>query len=75
MPKKKDDFEARLARLREIVEKLEAGDQSLEDGVALFKEGVKLAKSCRTQLEKARNEVKLLVDGALTDFGAEEDDA
>lgn len=74
MPKKKEDFEARLARLREIVDKLEAGDLPLEDGVARFKEGVELAKSCREQLEKARNEVKLLVDGALTDFDSEEDD-
>lgn len=74
MPKKKEDFEARLARLREIVDKLEAGDLPLEDGVAQFKEGVKLAKSCREQLEKARNEVKLLVDGALTEFDSEEDD-
>lgn len=75
MTRRKDDFESRLARLREIVEKLEAGDLALEDGVSLFKEGLALAKSCREQLEKARNEVRLLTDGAPAEFGAEEDDA
>ncbi|BBD07275.1 exodeoxyribonuclease VII small subunit [Desulfovibrio ferrophilus] len=74
MAKKKQDFETRLARLQKIVESLEAGELALEDGVTLFKEGVELAGSCREQLEKARNEVKLLTDGKLKDFRTEEDD-
>lgn len=75
MAKKKQDFEARLARLKEIVEKLETGELPLEDGVSLFKEGVELAGACREQLDKAKNEVKLLTDGKLAEFSAEEDDA
>jgi len=75
MTKKKQDFEARLARLKEIVERLETGELPLEDGLALFKEGVELAGACREQLEKAKNEVKLLTDGKLAEFRAEEDDA
>ncbi|WP_461211497.1 exodeoxyribonuclease VII small subunit [Desulfocurvus sp. DL9XJH121] len=75
MAKAKDTFESRLARLREIVDKLESRDLPLEDGVALFKEGVELAKACRVQLEKARNDVKILMNGSLADFAAEEDDA
>lgn len=73
--RKKDDFEAQLARLQEIVEKLESGGQPLEEGVELFKEGVALAKSCRERLKKARNEVTMLADGALEAFGVEDDDA
>ncbi|MBU1002844.1 MAG: exodeoxyribonuclease VII small subunit [Proteobacteria bacterium] len=75
MAKKKQDFETRLARLQEIVESLETGELALEDGVTLFKEGVELAGSCREQLEKAKNEVKLLTDGKLKEFHTEEDDA
>lgn len=75
MAKKKQDFETRLTRLKEIVEKLETGELPLEDGVSLFKEGVELAGACREQLDKAKNEVKLLTDGKLAEFGVEEDDA
>lgn len=75
MARKKQDFETRLTRLQDIVEQLEAGDLPLEDGVKLFKEGIGLAKSCREQLDKAKNEVKVLVDGALKEFQSEEDDA
>lgn len=75
MAEKKEDFETRLSRLEEIVERLETGELPLEDGVKLFKEGIGLAKSCRVQLDKARNEVKVLVDGALEEFKSEDDDA
>lgn len=72
--KKKDDFEAQLNKLQEIVEKLEGGGLPLEEGVSLFKEGVALAKSCRERLNKARNEVTILAEGALSEFAPEEDD-
>lgn len=75
MSQDKDGFEARMARLREIVEKLEGGDLPLEEGVTLFREGVALAKSCRERLDKARNEVTILADGVLRDFAPEDGDA
>ena len=55
--RKKQDFEARLARLTEIVETLEREDAPLEKGMALYREGVDLVTACREQLEKARYEV------------------
>lgn len=61
-------FEERLERLKEIVNGLERGDLPLEDGVSLFKEGLELARGCSGQLEKARNEVKVVSDGLLKDF-------
>lgn len=61
-------FEERLERLKEIVSGLERGDLPLEDGVSLFKEGLELAHGCSSQLEKARNEVKVVSDGLLKDF-------
>lgn len=66
----KDTFENRLERLKAIVEKLERGDLPLEDGVALYKEGLELAKACGKQLETARHEVKIVSEGLLKEFEA-----
>lgn len=70
MAKKEEGFEKRLARLKEIVETLERGDLPLEQGVALYKEGLTLARACGKQLESARNEVKLVSEGLLKEFEA-----
>lgn len=73
MPKKKEPgFDARLAELQGIVARLESEDLPLEAGVALFKEGVVLAKTCRGQLESAKNEVLILSQGLLEPFDQEE---
>lgn len=66
----KDTFESRLERLKSIVDKLERGDLPLEDGVALYKEGLELAKSCGKQLETARHEVKIVSEGLVKEFEA-----
>jgi exodeoxyribonuclease VII small subunit len=71
--KKEPGFDAKLDELRRIVARLEGEDLPLEEGVALFKEGVALAKSCRKQLESAKNEVMLSSKGLLEPF--ELDDA
>ena len=47
-------FEEKLAKLAEIVDKLEAGNElPLEDSLKLFEEGVSLVSSCREMLENA----------------------
>jgi exodeoxyribonuclease VII small subunit len=69
-PKDKDSFEKRLERLRGIVDALERGDQPLEQGLALYKEGLALAADCGRQLEGAKNEVKLVQEGLLKEFAA-----
>jgi exodeoxyribonuclease VII small subunit len=66
--KKEPGFDARLAELRRIVARLEGEDLPLEEGVTLFKEGVALAKTCRKQLESAKNEVMLSSKGLLEPF-------
>ena len=53
--KKTPSFEDRLRRLQEVVAALENGELPLEDSVRLYKEGLTLSRSCREQLEKARN--------------------
>jgi exodeoxyribonuclease VII small subunit len=59
------DFEKKLSRLEEIVNKMESGDLSLEESLKLFEEGVKHSRECHEQLTKAEEKVKLLlkVDG------------
>jgi len=66
----KDTFEKRLERLKVVVEKLESGDLPLEDGVALYKEGLELVKGCGKQLESARHEVKIVSEGLVKEFDA-----
>ncbi len=55
------DFEKRLGRLEEIVQKMEKGDLGLEESMKLFEEGVKLSRECQTQLTTAEAKVKKLV--------------
>lgn len=55
------DFEKKLSRLEEIVQKMEKGDLVLEESLKLFEEGVKLSRDCHTQLNKAEAQVKKLV--------------
>lgn len=55
------DFEKKLARLEEIVGKMESGDLSLEDSLKFFEEGVKLSRECNSQLTQAEQKVNLLL--------------
>lgn len=66
--KKTPSFEERLRRLQEVVAALENGDLPLEDSVRLYKEGLSLSRSCREQLEKARNEVRILTEQGFEPF-------
>lgn len=77
MPKKQT-FEQAMTRLEEIVRLLEKGDAALEESMALFEEGAKLAAQLNTQLDKAEQKVSLMTQdetGAVTEepFAGEED--
>ena len=70
-------FEQKMARLEEIVAKLEKGDAQLSDSLALFEEGTRLVAACRGELDKAEQQVVKLMKGAdgtpvETEFAAEE---
>ena len=54
------DFEAALAELETIVKKLEEGDLSLEQSLALYERGVTLSKFCHARLEDAERRIELL---------------
>jgi exodeoxyribonuclease VII small subunit len=48
-----EPFEQLYANLEETVEKLEKGGLSLEDSIALYEQGMELAKRCQTMLDDA----------------------
>lgn len=54
-------FEKALADLENIVEKLEKGGLSLNESLALFEKGVKLARFLREELGKAEKKVEILL--------------
>jgi exodeoxyribonuclease VII small subunit len=67
-PAKKPDFERSLARLEEVVLRLESPQLSLDDAMRLFEEGVELSRECQKQLEEAEGRVEILLkkaDGKL----------
>ena len=51
-------FEAALARLEAIVHKLEAGDASLEESIAIYTEGQALKAHCARLLKAAEDKVE-----------------
>ena len=55
------DFEKKLTRLEEIVQKMEKGDLALEESLKIFEEGVKLSRECHARLNEAEEKVKKLV--------------
>ena len=54
------DFEAAIAELETVVKKLEDGDLSLEQSLALYERGVTLSKFCHARLEDAERRIELL---------------
>jgi exodeoxyribonuclease VII small subunit len=66
---KKPDFEKSLARLEEVVRRLESPQLSLDEAMKLFEEGVELSHECQKQLEEAEGRVEILLkkaDGKMT---------
>lgn len=67
-------FEQAMARLEEIVRLLEQGDSTLNEALALFEEGVKLARFCHDQLDKAEAKIEIMVkEGRLEPLEVEEE--
>lgn len=54
-------FESALARLEELVDRLEGGALSLEEALATFEQGVSLSRRCAQELEQAERRLEVLV--------------
>ncbi|MGQ0428498.1 MAG: exodeoxyribonuclease VII small subunit [Gammaproteobacteria bacterium] len=69
------DFEAALAELEQIVQRLEQGDLTLEESLRQFERGVVLTRSCQQALRQAEQKIRVLSQGTeggpdLQDFTA-----
>jgi len=61
--KKKDArFEDQLAKLEEIVDRLEDESVGLEEALGLFENGMDLARRCRARLEEVEQRVTQLLE-------------
>jgi exodeoxyribonuclease VII small subunit len=57
-------FDAILARLRELVQRLESGELSLEQALAVYEEGVQLTRRGQHLLASAEKRVEILLSAS-----------
>lgn len=77
MPKPKEkredqSFESLFSELEATVAKLEAGDLSLDESLALFQRGMELSKKCGEMLDQAELRIKELVPQANGEMDVED---
>lgn len=56
------DFEKALKELETLVERMEAGDLSLEESLKDFERGVALTRACQKALAEAEQKVQILLN-------------
>jgi exodeoxyribonuclease VII small subunit len=56
------DFEKSLQKLEKIVAQMESGELGLEESLAQFESGIKLAKTCQDTLANAELRVEQLIE-------------
>lgn len=65
---KAPSFEAAMTELETLVAAMEGGKLSLEDALVAYKRGAELLAFCRTRLDDAQQQVRILEEGVLKDF-------
>jgi len=65
---KPQGYESAMTELEQIVADMEAGKLSLEDSLAAYKRGAELLTFCRSRLEDAQQQVRVLEDGVLKEL-------
>jgi len=63
-PETRPGYEEARAELVEVVRALEAGGTTLEESLALWERGEKLATICQEWLDGARRRLEAAIDGA-----------
>jgi exodeoxyribonuclease VII small subunit len=66
-------FEERLLRLQELGEQIRKTDMPLDEALRAFEEGIKLARTLETELEKIESRIEILMNPD-TDLGDEPPD-
>jgi exodeoxyribonuclease VII small subunit len=71
------DFEAALAELEKLVEKMESGNQTLEEALQSFQRGIELTRVCQQGLKDAEQRVEKLLqqNGSISIEPVTEQDA
>jgi exodeoxyribonuclease VII small subunit len=64
-------FEAALAELDQLVEKMESGQLPLEESLSAYQRGTELLKFCDRVLKDAEQKIKVLDAGELKDLPAQ----
>ena len=72
--KQQIQFEEAFKRLEIIVAQLETGEESLENSLELFEEGIQLAEDCRTKLDNAEQAISKLIKKSDGSISLEESD-
>jgi len=58
------NFEERLARLEKLGEQIRKSDIPLDEALAAFEEGIRLARALENDLEKIENRIEILMNSA-----------
>ena len=76
MPKRRSiHFEEAIKELEDLVERMEQGDQTLEQSLKDFERGVELTRTCQQALKQAEQKVhKLLEQSGQAELAPFDDD-
>lgn len=55
-------FEQSLETLEQLVTRMDSGELSLEESLAVFEKGIKLIRQCQGQLQNAEQKVQQLME-------------
>ena len=75
MATKKTNFESSIARLEEIVRRLDSENGGLEESLKLYEEGIALVRECNKALESAEQKMKTLSLQANGTLALSDDDS
>jgi exodeoxyribonuclease VII small subunit len=56
------NFEQRLSRLEELVDKISRGEVPLEEAMSYFEEGIRLARGLEKDLSRVERKIEILVN-------------
>ncbi len=73
-PESPRSFEAALAELENLVERMESGELPLQESLAVYKRGAALLAYCQTALKDAQQQVQVMEKGLLQPFVADDAD-
>ena len=78
MKEKPKSFEEAITELEDVVARLEKGELSLDDSIAVFQRGIALSKYCNQRLDEVEKKISLLLEdenGEITEKNFSETEA